>query len=159
MSNYVGKGPNPYSNVMGQPNGVATLDAGGKVPYPQVALTALTASLGADVLLNNSANYFDGPSLALGTGTWFVSCTLTYISTAVAECFAKLWDGTTIMASADAYVHVAGGKDTVSLSGIITNPVGNVRVSMRDSSDVNGKLLFNASGNGKDCTISAVRIA
>src|SRR2546426_953355 len=40
-------------------------------------LTPITNSLGADVALNNTANYFDGPSVAQGTsGTWFASGTV-----------------------------------------------------------------------------------
>jgi hypothetical protein len=38
----------------------------------------VTNSLGADVLLNNTANYFTGPSVAQGTsGTWFASGNVT----------------------------------------------------------------------------------
>src|SRR6516164_2647370 len=37
-------------------------------------MPVLAASLGADVILNNISNYFDGPSVAQGSsGTWFVT--------------------------------------------------------------------------------------
>lgn len=62
-------------------------------------ITPLSNSLGADVPLNNTANYFDGPSVAQGTsGTWFASGTVTCKDTAGASFFAKLWDGASVLA-------------------------------------------------------------
>src|SRR6516165_6342556 len=64
-------------------------------------MPVLAASLGADVLLNNTANYFDGPSVAQGTTrTWWASGTITVLDTgAAATIHAKLWDGTTVISS------------------------------------------------------------
>jgi hypothetical protein len=119
----------------------------------------ITASLGADVALNNVANYFDGPSVAQGTsGVWFVSGTVTVFDSGNANIFSKLWDGTTVIASAVASVS-ANFRAAVSLAGFITSPAGNLRISCRDATTVGGKIEFNASGNSKDSTISAIRIA
>lgn len=125
------------------------------------SLSKITASLGADVLLNNVANYFDGPSVAQGTsGTWFVSGVVTVVDTAVAYVIdVKLWDGTTIIASAATSAENGGFFTTVTLSGVITSPVGNLRISVKDISATTGKILFNQSGNSKDSTLTAVRIA
>jgi hypothetical protein len=127
---------------------------------PTTPATLLTASLGADVLLNNVLNYFPGPSIAQGTsGTWFVSGTVTLTDTAAAGFFAKLWDGTRVIASSAGTLSTATGTVTLSLSGYITSPAANLRISVRDASTVNGKIVFNATGNSMDSTISAFRIA
>ena len=120
----------------------------------------ITNSLGADVSLNNTANFFDGPSVAQGTtGTWFVSGTITLVDTAGVAAFnAKLWDGTTVIASARSQSSAAGGPIAVSLSGYITNPAANIRISARDITSTSGKIVFNDTGNSADSTISAVRI-
>lgn len=124
--------------------------------------TSLTNSLGADVLLNNAANYFDGPSVAQGTtGTWYVSGTVTVVDTSAAPSLsAKLWDGTTVISST--MFGTAGAANsfyTLSISGIITSPAGNLRISVKDTTSTSGKILFNQSGNSKDSTITAIRIA
>ncbi len=126
---------------------------------PAVGLTSLTNSLGANVLLNNTANYFDGPSVAQGTsGTWLASGTVTVNDTVQSAIFCKLWDGTTVIASARC--DTAGGQViSISLSGIITSPAGNLRMSVRDSTTTGGTMFFNLTGNSKDSTITAVRIA
>jgi hypothetical protein len=128
---------------------------------PTTPATVLTASLGADVLLNNTLNYFPGPSIAQGTtGTWWVSGTVTVTDTAgAAKINAKLWDGTTVIASASGSVSAAVLRTSISLSGFIASPAANLRISVQDATAVTGKILFNESGNSRDSTISAFRIA
>jgi hypothetical protein len=125
-----------------------------------VSLSKITASLGADVALNNSANYFDGPSVAQGTsGTWFASGTVTLTGSAASEIWAKLWDGTTVIASASVPIYTGSGRISVTLSGYIASPAGNIRISCRDSFTTTSTIEFNRTGNSKDSTITAVRIA
>lgn len=122
--------------------------------------TPITASLGADVALNNTANYFDGPSIAQGTaGTWFVSGTVTMSdTTSAANYLVKLWDGTTVISSAQTQT-ANSVPAVIALSGYITSPAGNLRITCKDSTTAFGKILFNQSGNSKDSTITAIRIA
>jgi hypothetical protein len=124
-----------------------------------VSASPITNSLGADVALNNTANFFDGPSIAQGTsGTWWVSGTVTVQDTAAAaniDC--KLWDGTTVIATAATEV-LSGNINSVTLSGFLANPAGNLRISVRDQTATTGKILFNFTGLSKDSTISAHRI-
>jgi hypothetical protein len=123
-------------------------------------LPGLTNSLGADVALNNTANYFTGPSVAQGTvGTWLVTGTITLTSSTLDNFNIKLWDGTTVIASGFLTLPSAGFVDTVSLSGIISAPAGNIRFEAKDISSTNGKITFNSTGNSKDSTITVVRIA
>jgi hypothetical protein len=121
--------------------------------------TSLTNSLSGDVNLNNTANYFDGPSVAQGTsGTWLVTGTVTVDDASTAQFMAKLWDGTTVIASASFVSLSTQTIGAISLSGVITSPAGNLRISVRDSTTTNGHIKFNSSGNSKDSTITAVRI-
>jgi hypothetical protein len=121
----------------------------------------ITASLSGDVALNNTANYFDGPSVAQGTvGTWFASGTITVIDTAAGpDAFdVKLWDGTTVIAS----TRVAASQNfaaTATLSGVIASPAANIRISVKDATNTTGAIKFNLTGNSKDSTVSAYRIA
>jgi len=121
-----------------------------------------TAAIGADVSLNNTANYFDGPSISQGsTGTWYVTGAVVVSMTAgSADQFnAKLWDGTTVIASGVFKINAAViNIGTITLAGIITSPAGNLKISVNDQTSTGGKILFNASGNSKDSWIAAVRI-
>lgn len=130
------------------------------IPTP-VSASPITASLGADVAIPDTV-YTDGPSIAQGSaGTWFVSGTVTVIDTGAARNFnCKLWDGSTVIDSATVSTAGAGFSDTVTLSGFIVSPAGNLRISAQHgSSSANCKFQFNQSGNSKDCTITAFRIA
>ena len=121
--------------------------------------TNITNSLGADVLLNNTAAFFDGPSVAQGTsGTWCATGGVTLLDTAVSGFIVKLWDGTTVIDSTRAVNPVANGQVKVTLSGCLASPAANIKISVRDSSTVNGTMQFNASGNSKDSTLTVWRI-
>lgn len=125
-----------------------------------VNLSLLTNTIGANVNLNNTANYFDGPSVAQGTsGTWYVSGNVSLSDASGAATYLiKLWDGTTVIDSTGINV-AAGAVANVHLSGAITSPAGNLRISVRDTSFTTGLINASASGNGKDATITAFRIA
>ena len=120
----------------------------------------ITNSLGADVALNNTANYFTGPTVAQGsTGTWCVSGTVTALDTAgAATFFARLWDGTTVIASAGAVSAATNFSIPFSLSGCITSPAGNLRIDVKDISSTSGLIKFNQTLNSKDSTITAWRV-
>lgn len=123
-------------------------------------LSPITNSLVADVALNNTANYFDGPTVAQGTsGTWFVSgSVLLQDNAGIATINVKLWDGTTTIASAKCRILAINGEVMISLSGYITSPAGNLRISCRDGTSTSGLIEYNGSGLGKDSTITAIRI-
>lgn len=121
----------------------------------------ITNSLAADVALSNTSNFFTGPTIAQGTsGTWFAHGSVTLIDSAAAAGFVvKLWDGTTVIASAVGNAAAAGSRIVVSLSGYLATPAGNIRISVNDATATTGKIIFNASGESKDSTLSAIRIA
>jgi hypothetical protein len=123
------------------------------------SLSTLPNSLSADVAMNNTGLYFDGPNVAQGTsGTWFASGTVTLTDvTGIGVFFCKLWDGTTVISS-NALTANVNTPMSLSLSGQIASPAGNIRISCIDSNTAGGKILFNQSGNSKDSTITVFRI-
>lgn len=122
-------------------------------------LSKITISLLADVNLTNTTLYFDGPSLAQGTtGIWLVTGNVTITNAGGLVGSAKLWDGTTIIDSTSWSMGAAVGSANIHLSGIITNPAANLRISVKDTVSTSGKILFNLSGNSKDSTLTAIRI-
>ncbi len=123
-----------------------------------VSLTTATNVLGADVLLNNTANYFDGPSMAQGTsGTWWVSGAVTVTDPTSAQIHCKLWDGTTVISSSSVTVG-AGFEGSISLSGFLVSPAANIKISCKDITTTGGKIQFNLTGSSKDSTIFGQRI-
>jgi len=124
----------------------------------------LTSAMVADVALNNTSNYFDGPSVNQGTqGTWLVfgQVVVDYSNaTGSSNILAKLWDGTSVIASA----RVANNNSTVqiytiTLGGLIVSPAGNLRISVKDTQLTTQAIRFNSSGSSKDSIITAIRIA
>lgn len=132
----------------------------GTVSGNAAMLSPITNSLSGDVSLNNTGNYFTGPTIAQGTsGTWFVSGTVTMIDTAAQASYkVRLWDGTTIIASARMTAAAIGEQCAISVSGFISSPAGNLRIDVNDPNSTSGKISFNGSGDSKDSTITAIRI-
>lgn len=124
-------------------------------------LRSVTNSLGSDVSLSDTGAFFTGPSTAQGTsGTWFASGSVTLHDTAgAANFYAKLWDGTTVIASGFATSSGTSNKVVISLSGYLAGPAGNIRISVQDINSTSGVILFNATGASKDSTLSVIRIA
>jgi hypothetical protein len=137
--------------------------SGGVITAVRPPASQITASLGGDVAMGAINNVADGPSIAQGTtGTWWVSGSVTVLDTVgVSEIDCKLWDGTTVISSGSAEVsnQAASQPQTVHLSGFITSPAGNLRISCKNISRATGVIKFNLTGTSKDSTISAFRIA
>lgn len=145
------------TNIAGTGSRPVYADANGVLSAPGTAL--LTNSLSGDVALSNTGTYFTGPTVAQGsTGTWFASGTVTLLDASIVVYKAKLWDGTTVIASAQVSA-AAGFPVTIALSGYLASPAGNLRISVNDASTTAGNITFNTSGNSKDSTLTAFRIA
>lgn len=118
--------------------------------------------LGADVALAATGTYYDGPSVAQGTvGRWKVSGHVTVQNAVGGDVVnVKLWDGTTVIASCRMHLVSTSGTfyGVAHLSGYITAPAGNLRISVSPVSRTDGAIAFNASGNSADSRIDAERI-
>lgn len=127
--------------------------------YVDRGISSLVNSLGADVLLNNTANFFDGPSTAQGTtGTWYASGTITLSETTTAIMQCKLWDGTTIIAASEMVILSTTTVMSLALSGVLTSPAANIRISCKDATNTTGKIVFNVTGTSKDSTLTTMRL-
>jgi hypothetical protein len=136
----------------------STITVAGGIISASLAAAKITNSLSGDVNLSNTGSYFNGPSVAQGgTGVWFASGTVTLTDTASAFFLCQLWDGTTTISSAKSWIP-ATGFTTITLSGYLASPAGNLTIRCNDPTTVNGKILFNATGTSKDSTLSAFRI-
>jgi hypothetical protein len=124
------------------------------------AFSPISAALSSAVIMSSQGTFYDGPSIAQGTGTWWVSGTVTLLDTAGAANFrCKLWDGTTIIASLARYLGAGSNYDGLTLSGYLANPVGNLRVSCEDVSSTSGSIPASGFGTGNTgSTIWAIRI-
>lgn len=144
---------------------LATAQVTGVLPRANGGFTPsqVTASLGANVNLAATGTYADGPSIAQGTsGTWWVSGGVTISNGSGSDIVdVKLWDGTTVIDSRRVHLISVSGAYTGSatLSGYLASPVGNLRISASPVSRTDGVIAYNVSGNSKDSTISAIRIA
>jgi hypothetical protein len=144
---------------------LATSEAIGVLPRAKGGFeaAAVTASLGANVNMTATGTYFTGPSIAQGTdGTWWVSGTVTLANTVGGDTVnVKLWDGATVIASCRLHITSVAGTycGVAQLSGYILGPAGNLRISVSPVSRTDGLIAYNVSGNSKDSSISAFRIA
>ncbi len=120
-------------------------------------LTTLTNSLVGDVSMNSTASgtFADGPVVSQGSsGVWYASGTIVVsAASGTQNIIGKLWDGTTTIASAT-NVNVSSAWTCIALSGAITSPAGNIRIS-----GLGGTFMrANQSGSGQDSTITVIRI-
>lgn len=144
-------------------SGAITLGTGLNTSGASLVLSAssLTNSLAGDVTLNNTTSYFTGPTTAQGTsGTWLATATVTVVDSVGAAAFdIRIWDGTTVFASSSGFTSGAAVVGTLSVSGVISSPAGNITVQVKDKSSTSGLIKSNVTGSSKDSTLTVVRIA
>lgn len=150
-------------NKFGTSNG--TLIKRGFSDWEAWSPSPVANSLGADVNLADMTLFYTGPTVAQGTtGTWFASGKVTVGGASLAagdEFVVKLWDGTTVIDSTIVSYEGPNGTKSkaISLSGYLASPAGNIRVSVKCTTNTAVKILFNASGASKDSTLTAFRIS
>jgi hypothetical protein len=122
-------------------------------------LTSVEGALSGDVLLNNTANFFDGPSVSLTAGTWFVVGAVQVTDSAgAAAIVGKLWDGTTVESSGQYGVPSAGFSGQVTLAGIVApGSTTTYKISCRDVSSTSGSILAATPGSSQGNNASYLR--
>jgi len=142
---------------------IATVDITGVLPRANGGFVPEddTEVLGSNVAMNATATWFDGPTISVAAGRWLVEGSVTVQNTVGGDIVdVQLWDGTNVIASTRMHlVSVAGTYyGHAHLSGRITDPAANVRLSVRPSTRTDGAIAYNASGRGRDSVISVLRI-
>lgn len=108
--------------------GILKYKGAGLAPGNGVTITTAEASLGSDVTITTAGTFYDGASVSLAAGTWFVLAQATISGTAsngfTNAGIAKLWDGTTVEASGETAFNndaAAGPRVvTITLIGIVS---------------------------------------
>ena len=90
-----------------------------------ISTVPVTGSLSSNVSMATAGTFYDGPSIALTAGTWFLSGTITAYAPVEngTDIVCKLWDGTTVAASAEGWAVTANGIVAIALSGV-ASPIG-----------------------------------
>lgn len=90
--------------------------------------TTANNSISGDVAMTNAGSFYDGPSMALASGTWFVSGHVSMHGNAVGQGHfnAKMWNGTAAAYASGQETSAAASNDrrTISLSSVVAVPVG-----------------------------------
>jgi hypothetical protein len=136
------------------------------LPTIPIANTGATTFLGADVALNNTANFFNGPntgSIGANGQTWLILATGTVRDTAgSAVCAARIHDGTNGLAG---YALVTGAINfevSFNLQLVVALTAATTfTLQARDSSSTSGQLLTTGSLSpaNRATSITAVRLA
>jgi hypothetical protein len=124
-------------------------------------ITLLSSPLIADVAMPAAGTYYTGPQVAQGSvGVFFAVGTVTVKdpTNATTAFAAKLWDGTTISSTTIITTGVAASFGSMSLSGIFTNPAGNIRISVVNINTTTGSIIGN-SGIGHDSSLAVLRLS
>lgn len=126
-----------------------------------------TTFLGADVPLNNTANFFDGPntgSIGAAGEKWLITANATMSDTAGAAVFGlAIHDGTNYIVGNNGSIHAANFPVNVSVSIVVTLAAATAfALRARDASSTSGVLQTTSTGGAianKATSITAVRLS
>ena len=152
--------------IAGDTSGTITLQAPA-VSGSSVLTLPATTFLASNVVLNNTANFFDGPntgSIGASGQTWLINAYATVQDTSgVANVELAIWDGSAYIANLNLTLPGQNYNLQGSLS-VVVSLTGATTFTLRgrDWSTVNGRMLANAgysSITGKATSITAVRLS
>lgn len=128
--------------------------AGGTLVYASPSGGSLTSGsnlLGSDVTMTNANQYYGGPAVTVGAGSYLlIGTALVLANTAVAT--VKLSDGTTVL-NHGSFTQAIGAADPGSITLVgIASPGGSATYTISAASTVTGSTLkaasnFNGAGN------------
>mgnify|MGYP001613687937 CR=1 FL=1 len=142
-------------------------DSGTDTVTPAVSLTTAAASLGVDVTMTLANTWYDGPSILLAAGTWYITGAITVQLPGTGVVTARLWDGTTTESSGSSSVTADPFTattliDTIPLPGLVVLGSSTTyklsAASTVAASTIKAAAVDNGVGNNAS-HIHAVRIA
>ncbi len=124
--------------------------------------TAISGALASDVAMTNANQVYDGPTLGvLAAGTWLIVGTVSVFRAADwGTILAKIWDGSTVAASAETTTAAAHYISCISLSAIVVSTGGTYKISCvsnKTAFTINAAGVQNPAGNNAS-HIHAVKI-
>lgn len=133
----------------------------GQLVVPQAVAAWEQDQLSADVSMTSANTAYNGPTVTLDPGRWFLSATVTLLAPASAVKFtAKLWDGTTVESSTEQPA-ASGAVVSVSLHGVVGPTLStDYKVTClcdTAAAKIKAAAVDNAAGNTAS-TLVAVRI-
>lgn len=156
-----------YWSGTGTVSGLAPGNAGNIVVsngtnFTSGSLTTASTNLGSNVTIATAGTFYDGPSVSLAPGTWFIVATVQVTSSSNSTLVtAKLWDGTTVQSSGEQTCSNAQPQ-SITLSGIVTlSTTTNMKVSVTaqasNKASIRAATPDNPAGNNAS-HIRAIRI-
>jgi hypothetical protein len=130
---------------------------------PSTSLTTASAAASGNTTINATNTYFDGVTLSLTAGTWFIVGQITVDIASITDFWAKLWDGSTAYASGGGSTRAATSDNlTITLAAIVTL-VGSATMRMAAAANnqpatILAALSTNGAGNNAT-SIRAIKVA
>lgn len=128
--------------------------------------TNVQAFLGADVNLNNTANFFSGPntgSIGASGQVWLISGSGSFIDSVQAQCEATIFDGTNHLVAETGTIDISNGRLNIYVSVIVTlSAATTFTLKAKDQTNTSGILATSAGATGvanKVTWIQAVRLS
>ncbi len=152
------------SGVIAPTPGLAAAVMGGPgVIYMGAALSSQSAALAAPVTMTNATQYYDGPSITVGPGTWALTAEVLVNASLTNHVFTvKLWDGTNAALASGSVVSQGNvGLYQVGVPWVVVTVFAATTYKISAKSSGTGDSI-SASGPGEGNTasiITAVRIA
>jgi hypothetical protein len=171
------KAPTPATSVVGETDfeklaavGVSPDEfARGDHTHGSPTITRLSGLLGADVAMTLANTPYDGPTVSLTEGRWFVAGTVTVASDtgAAHSVTAKLWDGTSTYASSETRTEIVAATKvccSLGLSAIINVLAAAVPLAIKitclgtgTAAAIKAAAINNGAGNNAS-HLNAIRI-
>jgi len=120
----------------------------------QAPLAFSSNYLTADVTMTSANTPYDGPSLSLVAGTYYLSGQITITAANNGTQTVKLWDGSTVISSTQAY-QVTNSNNSISIAGFVTLAT-TTTIKITALADFTGAVMrATPTINGTGCTNTA----
>jgi hypothetical protein len=122
----------------------------------------LSAFLSANLAMPTAGTYYDGPTITVPAGTWLLIAAASIRAGAATDLDAKLWDGTTVLATAEGYNGGSTSVGEVTVSAIVTPSTSTTykmsAATQQANSTMQATMATNAAGTLNATWIIAVPI-